>query len=100
MNNIEAIVDENGTVRLQVEDGLKEYYQEHGKDIPSNATDIVNLITATVVEYGANADDLTYGHQVTFTVFGAGLGVSVSAILNYGVSDDPWPKAITCQTNY
>ena len=27
MNNIEAIADANGTVRLQVEDGLKEYYQ-------------------------------------------------------------------------
>jgi len=94
MNNIEAVVDANGTVRLQVQEGLEEYYSQNNKDIPQNATDVVNIITALVVEYGANVEDLTKGHQVTFTVFGAGLGASVSSILNYGVSNDPWPKAV------
>jgi len=59
MDNIVAIAEANSTEREQVWEGLREYCAENNKDIPSNATDVVNIITALVVEYGVNSEDLT-----------------------------------------
>ncbi|MDD5160522.1 MAG: calcium-binding protein [Sulfuricurvum sp.] len=93
-DNITEIAQSHPTERAQVESGLAEWMQENGKSVPEYYTMIVNAITALAVEYGVNADNLVKGHQITFFAFNTGLGVSASSIINYGVSNDPWPKAL------
>lgn len=61
-DNITGIAQSHPTERAQVESGLREWLAENGKDIPQDFVDLVNLITATAVEYGANLDDVG-GHQ-------------------------------------
>jgi Ca2+-binding RTX toxin-like protein len=93
-DKIKELADSNATAKSQVEEGLRESFQEQGKDIPSNFVNIVNSITALINEYGIKSETLEYGHQVTFSLFGAGNSIIAGTILNYGVSDDPWPKAV------